>query len=76
MDLVLLALQPAKESADARVRRVVRAATVDDEALLLGRQRGPRHVEAQARFLGGAFQISEMRTVVRLAPGLDRVLRD
>ena len=71
--LVLLALQPAEEAADALERRAV---AVEDEALLLGGQVAPRHVEPEARRLRRPLQLREVGAVVRLAPRLDRMLVD
>src|SRR4029078_8590694 len=70
--LVLLALEPAEEALDAFPAAAV---AVDDEALLVLVELGPRHVEADAA-LGDALQFGELRAVVRLAPRLDRVLLD
>ncbi len=72
MDLVLLALEPAEESADALV--VVGA--FDYEPLLLVRELGPWDVETDLRLLRGALQIGELRAIVRFAPRLDRALLD
>src|SRR5262249_15370095 len=70
--LVLLALEPAEDPLHAFPRRAV---AVDDEAPLLIRELGPRHVEPHA-LAGDALQLRQLRAVVRLAPRLDRVLKD
>src|SRR6188474_3494900 len=43
---------------------------------LLIRQVGPRHVETDTAFAGGALQIRQLRAIVRLAPGFNRSLVD
>ena len=71
--LVLLALEPAEEPLDPFEARAV---AFDDEPLLVVGQLRPGHVEAHAARLRRALQLGELRAIVRLAPGLDRVLRD
>ncbi len=73
VNLVLLALEPPEESLHSLVAGAV---AVDHETLLVVGQFGPGHVEAQTAHLGGALQVGQLRAVVRLAPGFNRVLRD
>ena len=70
--LVLLALEPAEEAADA----VVVLVALDDERALLVGQIDPRHVEPDARLARRALQLRQLRAVVRLAPRLDGALVD
>src|SRR5207249_11152822 len=67
-----LAFEPAEESFHAFPARAV---AVDDEPLLVVGEVRPRHVEADAS-ARRALEVDELRAVVRLAPGLDRVLLD
>ena len=66
--LVLLALEPAEEPLHA----LVVAAAFDHELPLGVRQVAPRHVETQGRRLGGALELRETASIVRLGPRLDR----
>src|SRR5204862_2764600 len=70
--LVFLALEPAEESADA----VVPFAAFDDEMRLPIGELCPGHVLPDACFACSALQLGELRSVMRLAPRFDRVLRD
>src|SRR5207237_6489550 len=70
--LVLLPLEPAKEAADSLV--VVGA--LDGEADLFVREIAPRYIEPNLALARGALQLGELRTIVRLAPRLDRALLD
>ena len=70
--LVFLLVEPAEEAANAFVVVVA----VDDEAPLLVGQLPPRDVEGNLRLARDALQFGELRAIVRLAPGLDGVLRD
>ncbi len=73
MHLVLLPFEPGEKAADALV---LAAVAVHDEPFLVGRQVGPRHVQPDAAVARRAFQVSEVRPVVRLAPRLDGVVLD
>ena len=70
VDLVFLLLEPAKEAADAEVL----ALPFDDESALLVGEIRPWHVQPDLS-LRVRLQGCELRTVVRLAPRLDRMLR-
>src|SRR5436190_18052346 len=64
--LVLLALEPTKESADTFVVviRTLRAA-LDDELLFSRRELGPRHVEPEPVLPRSPLQLCELRAIVR-----------
>ena len=70
MDLVFLPFEPAEEALDPLEAGAV---AIDDEPLLVLGEIHPRHIEPDPA-ARGALQLGELRTVVRLAPGLDGVL--
>jgi hypothetical protein len=70
--LVFLALEPAEEAADAFVITIA----IDDEAALFLRELGPRRLEADVCLAGRPLQLGQLGAIVRLAPRLDRSLRD
>ena len=67
MQLVFLALEVREEAADAPELAVA----VDDEALLVGRQVVPGHVERNAGCARIAAHLGGERAVLRLGPRLD-----
>ena len=67
MYLVLLALEPPEETADAIE---LEAVALNHQALVLGRQILPRHVERDVELLRRSFHLRELRLVVRLGPWL------
>ncbi len=72
MHLVLLALEPPEESADA----LVLVCAIDDEANLVLREIFPRDIEPDLRLAGRALQLRKLRAVMGLAPRLDGALLD
>ena len=70
VDLVLLAFEPAEETADA----VEFLVALDDEFLLGVGQLRPRHIETDPGFARSTLQFGLLRPVVRLAPRLDGAL--
>src|SRR5262245_62790395 len=72
VDLVFLPLEPSEESAHT----VEAVAALDDEALFRIGKIFPRHIKAKLQFLRRALQIGKLRAIVRLAPGLDGILRN
>src|SRR5207237_4569146 len=72
MQLVLLALQVRKESADTRISPVA----FRDHLALLARQFRPGLIERNIVLLGEALQFAEQRTIFRLGEWLNRALRE
>ena len=62
MDLVFLSLEPPEKAADP----VVASITLDDERPLIVGQLRPRCIETNAGFAGSAFQLRQLRAIVRL----------
>src|SRR5262249_43079173 len=72
VNLVFLALEPAEEAAHP----VETVASFDDELFLVVGEFSPGHVEPQLALFRRAVKFRELRWIGRLAPGLDRIVRD